>query len=422
MSKARNDSAPPLAGVRILDFTQNLPGPYATMLLASLGAEVIKVEPPKGDTARSVGRFFELVNGGKKSLVVDLKDPSARIRLAGLMASVDVVIEGFRPGVMDDFGFGHAAVRAEHPRIVYCSISGYGQSGPYRDRPSHDINLQALTGACDLGRDDEDKPRGGALPVADLSSSMTSALAIVAALHARERTGEGRFIDVALSDTVHSWSHVWGEGLTPSKLELGNALPGVAKQLTKRTRAGWARGIARAFTDERTRALATRIGDGVRESDFVRGLERLRLHNLPHYGVFRCKDDEWLCVGIVDEDKFWLALCTSIGLGELGRIPLAGRFVMGSRLRPLVAAAIARKTRDEWLAELDLDAVPVSPVLRVGEALTDPQLAWRRPNGAGPAVPPPLADVVDARPPKLGEHTSELLGIAARHGHRDGRP
>src|SRR4051812_37669679 len=120
------EPSPSLAGVRVLDFTQNLPGPYATMLLASLGADVIKVEPPKGDTARSVGRFFELVNGGKKSVVLDLKDPTARLRLDAIFSTVDVVIEGFRPGVMEDLGFGHQDMRARYPRIIYCSISGYG--------------------------------------------------------------------------------------------------------------------------------------------------------------------------------------------------------------------------------------------------------------------------------------------------------
>lgn len=418
MTQVRSDATPPLAGIRVLDFTQNLPGPYGTMLLASLGAEVIKVEPPKGDTARALTRFFELVNGGKKSLVVDLKDPAARVRLASLFPSVDVVVEGFRPGVMDELGFGHEAVLREHPRIVYCSISGYGQEGPYRDRPSHDLNLQALTGACHLGRDDDEKPRGGALPVADLSSSMTAALAIVAALHARDRSGRGRHLDVALSDTVQSWAYVWGEGLTPAKLELGSALPSVGRELAKRAKVPFASTVIRALTTERAKSFADRVGDSVRASELFRDLERVRLHGLPHYGIFQCKDDAWLSIGIVDEDKFWKVLCESIGLADLGKIPLAGRFVMASRLRGLVSNAIKRKTRDEWLAELDLDRVPVAPVLHFDEALDDPQLATRRPAGASPVIPLALADVRDARPPKLGEHTTALLGGSAGRGSK----
>ncbi len=413
---SKPNEKPSLAGLRVLDFTQNLPGPYATMVLHGLGAEVIKVEPPKGDTGRNVGKFFELVNGGKKSVVVDLKEPAARERLAALLPTVDVLVEGFRPGVMDELGFGAAAVRAAHPRIVYCSISAYGQDGPYRDRPAHDINLQALTGACDLGRDEDDRPRGGALPVADLSSSMTAAVAILAALYDRERTGEGRTIDIALSDTVASWCWVWGEGLTPSKLELGSALPNVGKIVAKATKTPWAAALVRALDDPRTQRFADELGAGLRSSDFFRRFERVRLHALPHYGTYRCKDGQWLCIGIVDEDKFWRALCASLGLGDLGRIPLPGRFLLAPNLRPMVNAAIARRTRAEWLELMDLDAVPVSPVLDVGEAAQDPQLAHRRPHGASPAIPPPLAQVVDPRPPKLGEHTAAVLGAARRPG------
>lgn len=404
-----NAETPSLAGIRVLDFTQNLPGPYATMLLAGLGAEVIKVEPRKGDTARGVGRFFDLVNGGKKSVVVDLKDGHSRDELWALLPSVDVIVEGFRPGVMDELGFGPEEVRAAFPSIVYCSISAYGQHGPYRDRPAHDINLQALTGACDLSRDEAEKPRGGALPVADLSSSMTATIAILAALYDRQRTGKGRVIDVALADTVMSWSYVWGEGLTPSKLDLGAALPRVSREVQKRAKGKLAEALAGALADDRAQSLADKLGATVRGSDLFRRFERVRLHALPHYGTYRCKDGAWISIGIVDEDKFWRALCQSIGLGELARIKLPGRVLMAPNLRPLVTAAIARKTRDEWMALLDLEAVPVTPVLRLDEAIDDPQLRSRRPDGATPAMPPPLTQVVDARPPRLGEHTVELL-------------
>ncbi len=403
----------PLAGIRVLDFTQNLPGPYATELLASLGAEVIKIEPPKGDSARAIGSFFDLVNGGKKSIVVDLKDAAARASIAKLLPSTDVVVEGFRPGVMAEFGFDAASVRAAHPRVVYCSISAYGQEGPYRSRPAHDINLQALVGACDLGRDEDDRPRGGALPIADLSSSMTAALAIVAALHARHATGEGRTIDVALSDTVASWAHVWGEGLTPARLPLAEALPQAAKSAAKRSRSPLVEKIASSLADPRLREMADALGASVRRSDRFRAFERVRLHALPHYGTFRCKDGAYICIGIVDEDKFWRALAESLGLAAFSRIPLAGRFLLAPPLRSLVSAAIARKTRAEWMATLDLEAVPVSPVLHFAEALDDPQLASRRSGRASPVVPPPLAGRAEGRAPKLGEHTDGVLGAAA---------
>jgi len=403
---------PPLDGIRVLDFTQNLPGPYATALLSSLGAEVIKVEPERGDGARMVGRFFELVNSGKKSIAVDLKDEADRAATRALALEVDVVVEGFRPGVMATFGLDAASLRSVRPSLVYCSISAYGQEGPYKDRPGHDINLQALVGACDLGRDEDEQPRGGALPVADLSASMTSALAIVAALYARRTSGEGATIDVALTDTVASWSYLWGEGLTPAHLPIADALPNVVKRIERIAPASVGAAITTRLKGSRVRRIAEAVGDGLRTSDYFRALERARLHALPHYGTFRCKDGKHLAIGIVEEDKFWRRLCESIGLGRLARIPVGGRVLLAARLRPLVRAAIARRTREEWLASLDLDTVPVSPVLHFAEALLDPQLAMRRIEGATPVIPPPLAARREGRSPRLGQHNA-LLGAGA---------
>lgn len=403
----------PLYGTRVLDFTQNLPGPYATMILASLGAEVIKVEPPKGDTARGIGRIFELVNGGKKSVCVDLKKDTDRARLLAFVKTVDVIVEGFRPGVMASLGFGPDDIRKQSPRMVYCSISAYGQEGPYRDRPGHDLNLQALTGVCDMTRDEDGQPHGAALPVADLSSSMTAVTAILAALYARERTGEGRYIDVALTDTALSFAYVWGEGLAPAELRLSPMLPVLEKALVgrgKRESSGLKGVIARALSSEGTKAFADTLGERLRASDLAKAFERKRLHALPHYDVFRTRDGEHIAIGIVDEDKFWRVLVSALGLPQLGAIPLPGRFALGVPLKKLVAAAVATRTKKHWLETLDLDAVPVSPVLSVYDAIHDPQLASRRPEGATAAVPPPLAFDVSTRPPSLGEHTRALLG------------
>src|SRR5690606_39053533 len=207
-------------GVRVLDFTQNLPGPYATLLLASMGAEVIKVEPPRGDTGRMIGRLFDIVNAGKKSIVLDLKTEADRARLDALLPHVDVVLEGFRPGVMGSLGAGPEHALARNPRLVYCSMSGYGQDGPYREYPGHDLNFQALTGVCHMMRDADGQPHGCALPIADLSSGLSAVASITAALFGRERDGRGRHIDVALTDTVLSWAYAWAEGLTPSNAKL----------------------------------------------------------------------------------------------------------------------------------------------------------------------------------------------------------
>lgn len=404
------NGAAPLDGIRVLDFTQNLPGPYATMVLASLGAEVIKVEPPKGDTARGVGRIFALVNGGKKSVRVDLKRTAERDRLLELVKTADVVVEGFRPGVMAGLGIGWETVHALSPRTVYCSISAYGQHGPYRDRPGHDLNLQALTGVCDMSRDEEGAPHGAALPLADLSSSMTAATAILAALYERERSGEGRYIDVALTDTALSFAYVWGEGLAPEKVELAGALPALERAIRRRGSLKLRDALAGALRSESAKAWADALGARLRASAVAKRFEQKRLHALPHYDVFETSDGKHLAIGIVDEDKFWRVLCNAIGRPEIASIPLPLRFALGAPLKAVVRKAIKSRTEAHWLATLDLDEVPVSQVKSVYEAVRDPQLASRRPGDATPAVPPPLAFRVDTRAPELGEHTEALLG------------
>ena len=156
----------PLAGVKVLDFTWNLPGPYATARLVSLGATVWKIEPPRGDPAREVGALFDWLNQGKQSVVLDLKDDASRRHIEALITSADVLVEGFRPGVMQRLGCGPDRARALNPGLVWCSISAFGQEGPARGVPGHDLNLQALSGLCHLERDRRGRPRPTVLPVA----------------------------------------------------------------------------------------------------------------------------------------------------------------------------------------------------------------------------------------------------------------
>ncbi|MEQ1505263.1 MAG: CoA transferase, partial [Myxococcota bacterium] len=196
---------PPLDGIVVVDLTWNLPGPYASLILASLGAEVIKVEPPRGDPARSMPKLFATLNRGKRGVTVDLTTEAGKARLNALLAGADVVLEGFRPGVADRLGCGAAEVRARHPRIVYCSISTWGQTGPLRDLPGHDLNAQALSGVCHLGRDAAGHPHGLPLPVADLSAAMSAVASITAALVGRAADGQGRTLDVAMLDGAVSW-------------------------------------------------------------------------------------------------------------------------------------------------------------------------------------------------------------------------
>lgn len=410
---------PPLRGVRVLDFTQNLPGPYATLLMAGMGAEVIKVEPPRGDTGRLLGRLFDIVNAGKKSVVLDLKGERDRAKLDRLWEHVDVVLEGFRPGVMDALGAGARHVLERNPRVVYCSMSGYGQAGPYRDFPGHDINYQALTGVCHMLRDASERPYGCALPIADLSSGLAAVAAISAALYGRERDGRGRQIDVALTDTVLSWAYVWSEGLTPSDAKLSRTLPGVRRWLEAQ-----AGGPARALAKPAARWLGRpsaevaveRVGSWLEGTAAWRNLVRLRLHALPHYALYRTSDERWISVGIVDERKFWVALCEGLELPApvsttLAAIPFGARVVTSRPVRRVIAEAFRRRTLAEWLERFDRAQVPVAPVLRLDEALRDPQLAPRALDPRGQAAMPfPFADASLGRSPRLGEHDDEIFG------------
>ncbi len=410
--------APPLRGVRVLDFTQNLPGPYATLLLASMGAEVIKVEPPRGDTGRLLGRLFDMVNAGKKSMVLDLKTPEDRAHLDRLLPRVDVLLEGFRPGVMESLGGGPTHALRRNPGLVYCSMSGFGQTGPYRDYPGHDLNFQALTGVCHMMRDAEDHPLGCALPIADLSSGLSAVASIVAALYGRQRDGRGRHIDVALTDTVLSWAYVWAEGLTPSDVRLSETAPPLSRWLdataARQPAVGpWLeRGARWLGTPDAARRL-DRLGARIQKTRGWRNLVRLRLHALPHYALYRTSDDRWISVGIVDERKFWKALCDGLDLPlrrAIVAIPLAARMVTSPPVRRLIARAFARHSLDHWLRVLDRAQVPVAPVLPITEAIHDPQLAGRVLDPQGRAATPfPFADQPLGRAPKLGEHTTSLL-------------
>lgn len=416
---------PPLAGLRVLDFTQNLPGPYATLLLAAMGAEVIKVEPPRGDTGRLLGRLFDIVNAGKKSIVLDLKREADRDRLHALLPRVDVLLEGFRPGVMASLGAGPEEARARHPGLVYCSMSGYGQHGPYRDHPGHDLNFQALTGVCDMMRTAADRPLGCALPIADLSSGLAAVAAILAALYGRQRDGRGRHIDVALTDTVLSWAYVWSEGLTPSGAKLSGALPLAQRWLASRAAAAPAG--ARLVLEPAARWLAQphaartvdRVGDRLAGTATWRNLVRLRLHALPHYALYECADARWISVGIVDERKFWVALCDGLGLpapvrAALVAVPLGARFAAAEPMRRALAHAFRRRPLAHWLHTLDRARIPVAPVLPLHEALADPHLAARvlDPRG-GPATPLPFACTDLGPSPALGQHTAAVLGELA---------
>jgi crotonobetainyl-CoA:carnitine CoA-transferase CaiB-like acyl-CoA transferase len=322
-----------LQGVRVLDLSIWRPGPYATSLLVALGADVLKVEPPGGDPMRHYAELFESINAGKRSVVLDLKDGDDRIRALELAAEADVLVEGFRPGVMARLGMDEQTVRAAHPGLVYCSISGYGQRDPRAALPGHDVNYQAWAGAL--------APEGGtgkmsALPVADLAAGLTAAFGICAAVLGRATTGAGTYLDVSMTDVLATWT-----------------------------------GRARS-SDE-----------GASSSGPV-----------PGYGLFTTADGGQIALGVLSEQHFWSALCSELGLDELGGLDFAARSPHGAELQGAISTAIAARTRDELVDALVAANVPVAPVLdRIGMLASAPFPPF--PIRLGPVdteLPVPLVD------------------------------
>jgi crotonobetainyl-CoA:carnitine CoA-transferase CaiB-like acyl-CoA transferase len=330
----------PLADVRVLDLSIWRPGPYATSLLCALGADVLKVEPPGGDPMRHYAGLFESINAGKRSVVLDLKEPADRDRALELAADADALVEGFRPGVMARLGLDEPAVRTVNPGIVYCSISGYGQRDPRADLPGHDVNYQAWAGAL--------APEGGPavlppIPAADLASGLAAAFGICASLVGLRPGGEGTYLDVSMTDVMASWT---GRTDSSSESTAGGAVPG--------------------------------------------------------YGLFPTADGHQVALGVLNEQHFWSALCTELGLEEAGALDFAARTARGGELQASVAEAIAGRGRDELVDALAATGVPVSPVLdRKGMVASAPF----------PAFPIRLpAPTVAGAVPKLDEHRDEGFG------------
>jgi crotonobetainyl-CoA:carnitine CoA-transferase CaiB-like acyl-CoA transferase len=371
-----------------------------------------------------MGRLFDIVNAGKKSVVLDLKDEASRATLHDLVRSADVLVEGFRPGVMARFGCSAEQALRLQPRLVYCSMSSYGQDGPYRDYPGHDLNFQALSGVCHLSRDADDRPVSPAIPMADLSSALTATSAILAALLARTKNGAGSVIDVALVDTVASWSYVWGEGLVPSDARPSRSIAALRRQLGRREQAlpsflrPFASQVSEALGSDSVQRIADTLGERVKRSDAYAKLARLRLHALPHYALYRTFDDRWLSIGIVGEHKFWVALCDALELPRVRSLPLLARVAAAPTLRRMISRAVRRRTLAEWLNVLDRRTLPVAPVLTVPEALADPHLAGRQnhvssSDGASASLLTCAPPALVARPlttaPDLGADTAEIL-------------
>lgn len=320
---------PLLSGLRVLDLTRLLPGPFCTLYLAQLGAEVIKIEEPGGgDYARLLSpELFALVNRGKASLTLDLRKADDLAAFKTLVVDADVVIESFRPGVMERLGCGYEVLKAINPKLVFAALTGYGYTGPYRDRPGHDMNYCAYAGALEqIG------PAGGApvLPgfqIADLAGgALTCAVGVLAAVLGARASGKGCFVDAAMLDGT------------------------LALQ---------------AVTLASLRATGTPPSRG---EDLLTGA-------LPNYSLYECADGKFLAVAAL-EPKFWAEFCRIAGHPQWAKRPLAPG-AAGATLRAEVAALIRTRSRDEWEALVAHEETCVSAVLSPDEALSNEQVVAR---------------------------------------------
>jgi crotonobetainyl-CoA:carnitine CoA-transferase CaiB-like acyl-CoA transferase len=315
---ARDDSAAPLAGVRVIDFSELLPGPFLTQSLAELGADVIKIErPPRGDNARALSPgLFGAVNRDKRCWMVDLKQAPARAALLERIDRADVLVESFRPGVMTRLGLGPADVHRRNPRLVYVSLSGYGADGEWADRPGHDINYVAGAGIVGLsGALGAEPAQTFGAPVADLAGATYALAALNAALLQRERTGRGQHLDVSLTDCMAHWMNV-------------------------------------------RRAVFHHAGTATLDAQRALVLRR------PAYGVFRCADGLHLTLAAI-EQHFWLALLRVLDLGDDAPerwSDYARRRADAEEINGRIAAALGKLDRSVAMHRLVAADVPAMEV------------------------------------------------------------
>lgn len=374
----------PLQGVRVLDFTGVVSGPLATMFLADQGADVIKIEPLAGDITRrsrraidKAGEFSALFissNRGKRSLSVDVKSPAGREVVMKLLASADVLVQNFRPGTMERLGLGAQQLAGLYPRLIYASISGVGDTGPYEHKRVYDPIIQALSGIADIQRDPVTKrPRMIRTIIADKTTAVFCAQAISAALYARERTGKGQHLKVAMLDVM--LAHLWPEGMMQYTVV----------------------GSEAATADPNDRP------DQVFETT-----------------------DGYITVGTISDSE-WNGFCDAAdqpGLKDDKRFNSAGaRFMNATERLNLMAELIRPRSTKEWLERLDAADVPSAPILRREQIVDNEQIVARQlitefdhPNVGRVRQPVPAASfegtpsAIQGPAPRVGEHSAEVLG------------
>jgi len=362
----------PLQGIRVLDLSRLLPGPYCTMLLADLGAQVIKIETPGlGDYLRVIPPFvrdpvtgaevnatFMLINRNKQSVALNFRHPRGKQVLLRLAQTADVFIESFRPGAVNRWDIGYEQLSALNPRLVYCSLSGYGQKGPYRERAGHDLNYIALAGLLAVNGVADGPPIPPGVQIADLSGAMLATISILAALVARTHTGKGQYLDVGLFDGALSWAGTMVGGAHAAGMPL-------------------ARG-------------------------------RMQLNGgMACYNVYETRDAKYLTIAAI-EPHLWASFCKAVGREDL--IARAQEF----DAVPEVAAIIRTRTLEEWLALAQTLDACIEPVREFGETLDDPHVRARGLVNEIGGIKHigsvfTFADVSPTPAPRQGQHTRTVL-------------
>ena len=378
--------AGPLTGLKLLEFIRVPPGAFCTMMLADMGAEVLKIETPRQSPAGTTEKeerqaSFLFVNRSKRSIAINLKQPSGQELLHRLATDADVLVEGFRPGVMKRLGGDYETLKQVNPRLIYCSLSGFGQNGPYRNMPAHDINFLSIAGVLDLIGEPDRPPAIPLNLIADYAgASLHGLVGILLALLARQRSGRGQFIDVSYLDTT---------------LALLAATPMMQAFLSK--------------------GLDSHRGDGLLGG------------SCPNYAVYETADGRTLAVGCT-EPEHWDAFCRVIGLPELNEAYFDATHTSplpDGRKRTAKAAVqevLKQKTRQEWLAIFRDRKVSVAPLNTVDEVFDDPHVLARQMavnvdhpqygSARQPGIAIKLSDTpgrIQGTGPALGEHTDEVL-------------
>ena len=377
------EAKPPLDGLLVVDLTRVLSGPYCTMLLADMGARVIKIEQPgKGDDTRAWGppfqggesAYFLSINRNKESLALDIKQPRGREFLERLLGRADVLVENFRPGTMERLGLGHAAIAPRFPRLVYCSISGFGQSGPRREQPGYDAVMQAEGGLMSITGEADGPPYRLGVAISDIVTGMFAAQGITLALLARERTGQGQLVDISMLDAT-------------------------AALLTYQAAIYFATGKP-----------PVRMGN--------------RHPTIVPYETFEGTDGAFVLA--VGNDEQWRRFCTTAGIDALANdarfATNRDRVAHYAELKPVLESHLRTRPRDEWIRVLTAAGIPCGSVRDIGEVLGDPQVAARdmiqtvdhQTLGSINVLGTPLKlsetpGAVRQAPPTLGQHTDAIL-------------